>query len=103
MVKDGVVVGEGCHIYSEKKHAEVKALEQAGADARGATLYINLEPCCHRGRTPPCVNAVLNAGIQRVVAAMPIPIRWSAVRASTLCGAEGFRWMWDCVAQKPSG
>ncbi|MBI2817993.1 MAG: bifunctional diaminohydroxyphosphoribosylaminopyrimidine deaminase/5-amino-6-(5-phosphoribosylamino)uracil reductase RibD [Acidobacteria bacterium] len=73
IVKDGTVIGEGWHIYDEKHHAEVKALEQAGAQARGATLYINLEPCCHEGRTPPCADVILHSGIERVVAAMPDP------------------------------
>ncbi len=65
----GAKVGEGCHAYEGRKHAEVLALEQAGAAARGATLYVSLEPCSTQGRTPPCVNAILAAGIARVVAA----------------------------------
>ena len=65
----GTIVGEGCHAYEGRKHAEVLALEQAGAAARGATLYVSLEPCSAQGRTPPCVNAILEAGIARVVAA----------------------------------
>ena len=73
VVKNGQAVGEGCHIYDEKKHAEVKALEQAEGEARGATLFINLEPCCHNGRTGPCVEAIVAAGVKRVVAAMPDP------------------------------
>ncbi len=73
VIKDGRVVGEGYHLYNEKKHAEVKALEQAGGEARGSTLYINLEPCCHDGRTGPCVEAILAAGVKRVVAAMADP------------------------------
>ena len=73
VVKDGRIIGEGCHTYAEKKHAEVKALEQAGDAASGATLYVNLEPCCHNGRTGPCVETILAAGIQRVVTAMPDP------------------------------
>jgi diaminohydroxyphosphoribosylaminopyrimidine deaminase / 5-amino-6-(5-phosphoribosylamino)uracil reductase len=66
----GSVVGEGSHTYEGRKHAEILALEQAGEKARGATLYINLEPCCHQGRTGPCVNAIGAAGIGRVVACM---------------------------------
>lgn len=65
----GGKVGAGCHAYEGRKHAEVLALEQAGAAARGATLYVSLEPCSTQGRTPPCVNAILAAGIARVVAA----------------------------------
>ena len=65
----GAKVGVGCHAYEGRKHAEVVALEQAGTAARGATLYVSLEPCSTQGRTPPCVNAILAAGIARVVAA----------------------------------
>lgn len=67
------VVGEGFHTYDGVKHAEVLALEQAGAKAGGATLYLNLEPCSHHGRTAPCVDAVIAAGITRVVACTPDP------------------------------
>ena len=69
----GNVVGEGFHTYAGLKHAEVLALETASDKARGGTLYLNLEPCCHQGRTPPCVDAVLQAGIKRVVVAMRDP------------------------------
>lgn len=70
---EGNVVGAGLHTFEGRKHAEVLAIEQAGDKARGSTLYINLEPCSHEGRTPPCVNAVMAAGIRRVVACMPDP------------------------------
>jgi diaminohydroxyphosphoribosylaminopyrimidine deaminase/5-amino-6-(5-phosphoribosylamino)uracil reductase len=73
LVRDGKVVGEAFHTYEGRKHAEVLAIEQAGEAARGATLYVNLEPCCHQGRTGPCTDAILAAGIQRVVAAMADP------------------------------
>jgi len=73
VVREGKIVGEGVHTYEGRKHAEVLALEQAGENARGATLYLNLEPCCHTGRTGPCVDAVIAAGIERVVAAMADP------------------------------
>src|SRR5215469_16505119 len=69
----GKVVGEGFYTYDGVKHAEVKAIEQAGEKARGATLYINLEPCSHQGRTGPCADAVIGAGIKRVVASTPDP------------------------------
>jgi diaminohydroxyphosphoribosylaminopyrimidine deaminase/5-amino-6-(5-phosphoribosylamino)uracil reductase len=69
----GNVVGEAFHTYAGVKHAEVLALEAAGDWARGATLYLNLEPCCHEGRTGPCVDVVLKAGIKRVVVAMRDP------------------------------
>lgn len=67
------IVGEGFHTYDGLKHAEVLALEGAGDKARGATLYINLEPCCHRGRTGPCADSLIAAGIKRVVACMADP------------------------------
>jgi diaminohydroxyphosphoribosylaminopyrimidine deaminase/5-amino-6-(5-phosphoribosylamino)uracil reductase len=70
---EGAVLGEGFHTYHGVKHAEVLALEQAGAKARGATLYLNLEPCTHQGRTGPCVDALIAAGIRRVVASTPDP------------------------------
>jgi diaminohydroxyphosphoribosylaminopyrimidine deaminase/5-amino-6-(5-phosphoribosylamino)uracil reductase len=69
----GEVLGEGFHTYDGKKHAEVLALEQAGDTARGATLYINLEPCSHHGRTGPCAEALIAAGIKRVVACTADP------------------------------
>lgn len=70
---EGDIVGEGFHTYDGVKHAEILAIEQAGKKAGGATLYINLEPCSHQGRTPPCVDGVIAAGIKRVVACMADP------------------------------
>jgi diaminohydroxyphosphoribosylaminopyrimidine deaminase / 5-amino-6-(5-phosphoribosylamino)uracil reductase len=69
----GQVLGTGSHTYDGVKHAEVLAIEQAGSRARGATLYINLEPCSHQGRTPACAAAVVAAGIRRVVASIEDP------------------------------
>lgn len=69
----GTIVGTGSYTYKGVKHAEIQALEEAGAKARGATLYINLEPHGHHGRTPPCTDALIEAGIYRVVASMPDP------------------------------
>jgi diaminohydroxyphosphoribosylaminopyrimidine deaminase / 5-amino-6-(5-phosphoribosylamino)uracil reductase len=69
----GEIVGEGFHTYEGLKHAEVIALERAGEAAKGSTLYLNLEPCCHTGRTAPCTDAIIAAGISRVVAAMEDP------------------------------
>ena len=66
---DGVVVGQGYHERAGQAHAEVVALEAAGARARGATMYVTLEPCCHTGRTGPCTRRLIEAGIRRVVAA----------------------------------
>jgi diaminohydroxyphosphoribosylaminopyrimidine deaminase / 5-amino-6-(5-phosphoribosylamino)uracil reductase len=73
IVKDGALVGTGWHERAGLPHAEVLALKDAGERARGATLYVNLEPCSHHGRTPPCVEAIVPAGIKRVVAAMQDP------------------------------
>ena len=73
LVRDGRIVGEGFHTYQGIRHAEIIAIEAAGEAARGATLYVNLEPCCHTGRTGPCTKAVIAAGIARVVAAMADP------------------------------
>jgi diaminohydroxyphosphoribosylaminopyrimidine deaminase/5-amino-6-(5-phosphoribosylamino)uracil reductase len=73
LVKDGAIVGEGWHEYAGGPHAEINALAQAGTQARGATCYVTLEPCCHQGRTPPCSNALIRAGVARVVAAMQDP------------------------------
>lgn len=73
LVKGGRVVGEGFHTYEGVKHAEVKALELAKRAGRGATLFVNLEPCAHAGRTGPCVEAVVKAGVKRVVVAMEDP------------------------------
>src|SRR5947207_646377 len=69
----GNFIGEGFHTYENRKHAEVIALEQAGAKAKGTTLYINLEPCSHIGRTGPCVDELIRAGVSRVHAAMRDP------------------------------
>lgn len=76
VVKDGQIVGKGYHHKAGEAHAEVLALEEAGAKAEDATLYVNLEPCAHTGRTPPCVKEIVKAKISRVVAAMydPNPI-----------------------------
>jgi diaminohydroxyphosphoribosylaminopyrimidine deaminase/5-amino-6-(5-phosphoribosylamino)uracil reductase len=73
LVRDGEVVGEGWHKRVGGPHAEIVALEAAGDRARGATLYVTLEPCAHYGRTPPCADALLTAGVARVVAAVGDP------------------------------
>ncbi len=83
LVRDGQVVGSGYHTYAGVKHAEVLAIEQAGDRARGATLYVTLEPCSHQGRTGPCTQALIAAGVARVFAAMQDP--------NPRVSGEGFR------------
>jgi diaminohydroxyphosphoribosylaminopyrimidine deaminase/5-amino-6-(5-phosphoribosylamino)uracil reductase len=73
LVKDGKMVGRGRTAPGGRPHAETIALQNAGADARGATLYVSLEPCAHHGRTPPCTDAIIAAGVKRVVAGMRDP------------------------------
>lgn len=73
LVASGRAVGQGFHARAGAAHAEAAALEQAGAAARGATLYVTLEPCCHTGRTPPCTDAIVASGVERVVAAVRDP------------------------------
>ena len=72
LVRDGNIIAEGYHRYAGEAHAEVNAINQAG-DARGATAYVSLEPCSHTGKTPPCADALVEAGVSRVVAAMLDP------------------------------
>jgi diaminohydroxyphosphoribosylaminopyrimidine deaminase/5-amino-6-(5-phosphoribosylamino)uracil reductase len=73
LVKDSEIVGEGWHVRAGEPHAEIHALRAAGAKAKGATAYVSLEPCSHHGRTPPCADALIDAGVARVVAAMEDP------------------------------
>jgi diaminohydroxyphosphoribosylaminopyrimidine deaminase / 5-amino-6-(5-phosphoribosylamino)uracil reductase len=73
IVKDGVIVGRGWTQPGGRPHAETEALKRAGKEAQGATLYVTLEPCSHQGKTPPCVDAIIRAGIARVVSALEDP------------------------------
>jgi diaminohydroxyphosphoribosylaminopyrimidine deaminase/5-amino-6-(5-phosphoribosylamino)uracil reductase len=73
IVDGGQIIGEGFHMRAGEPHAEVHAIEKAGARARGATMYVTLEPCAHQGRTPPCADLVVEAGLSRVVIAMVDP------------------------------
>jgi len=91
----GNIVGEGFHAYEGVKHAEVLAIEQAGEKARGATLYINLEPCSHQGRTGPCADAVIATGIKRVVASTTDP--------NPAVGGRGFARLRQAGVQVASG
>src|SRR5580693_10687889 len=73
VVRDGEAVGRGFHTWAGVKHAEVLALEEAGDKAQGSTMYVTLEPCTHHGRTPPCIDAILAAGVRKVIAPMEDP------------------------------
>ncbi len=73
LVKNGRIVGRGYHAYLGGEHAEIAALKKAGKNSRGATLFVNLEPCVHYGRTPPCVPEIIKAGIQKTVIGMIDP------------------------------
>jgi len=91
VVRGSKIVGRGYHHRAGEAHAEVIALADAGRAARGATLYVNLEPCCHYGRTPPCVDAVVEAGIARVVAGMIDPHQRVAGRGVASLRQAGLR------------
>lgn len=95
LVRDDRVVGEGWHRRAGGPHAEREALAAAGEAARGATAYVTLEPCCHHGRTPPCTNGLIEAGVARVVAAMGDP--------NPLVAGKGFELLRQAGIQVESG
>jgi diaminohydroxyphosphoribosylaminopyrimidine deaminase/5-amino-6-(5-phosphoribosylamino)uracil reductase len=95
LVKDSVVVGTGWHEVAGGPHAEIHALNNAGAQARGATAYVTLEPCCHHGKTPPCTDALIAAGVVRVVAAMTDP--------NPQVGGQGLQQLRDAGIEVDSG
>ncbi len=89
LVRDGAIIGEGWHEKAGEPHAEVHALRAAGDRARGATAYVTLEPCSHHGRTPPCAEALIAAGVSRVIAAMTDPNPLVAGKGLALLRAAG--------------
>ena len=103
VVNDGRIVGRGYHRRAGAPHAEVEALRSAGAAARGADLYVTLEPCNHQGRTPPCTQAILAAGVRRVIIAAQTPTPRSTAAAPSSCLPGGWRWTRGCWRPRPGG
>ncbi len=95
IVKNDKIIGEGWHRWAGEAHAEVNALKQAGSQAKGATVFVTLEPCSHTGRTPPCANALINAGVKKVVVAMPDP--------NPLVAGDGLKKLQDAGIEVESG
>jgi diaminohydroxyphosphoribosylaminopyrimidine deaminase / 5-amino-6-(5-phosphoribosylamino)uracil reductase len=91
VVRDGEMVGQGNHERFGGPHAEINALAEAGERANGATLYVTLEPCCHQGKTPPCTQAIIKAGVTRVVAAVQDPFAEVAGRGIAELKAAGIQ------------
>ncbi len=89
LVKSGKIIAEGYHHYCGGDHAEVDALKKAGAKARGATLYVTLEPCSHLGRTPPCTQAILKAGIKKVIVGAIDPHRVNNGKSLKMLRSQG--------------
>jgi diaminohydroxyphosphoribosylaminopyrimidine deaminase/5-amino-6-(5-phosphoribosylamino)uracil reductase len=100
VVKDGRVLGEGWHQAAGLPHAEREALAASTEDTRGATMYVSLEPCCHTGRTPPCTDAIVEAGISRVVVASDDPSEHASGRGLGILRDEGI--MVDIAAGAPA-
>jgi diaminohydroxyphosphoribosylaminopyrimidine deaminase/5-amino-6-(5-phosphoribosylamino)uracil reductase len=94
VVKSGRVIGEGFHAGPGEAHAERVALGACGEDAAGATMYVSLEPCCHHGRTPPCTDAILDAGIARVVIASDDPSAKASGRGPDVLAGAGIEIAW---------
>ena len=95
IVKDGQLVGEGWHKRAGESHAEINALVQAGSQARGATVFVTLEPCSHTGKTPPCADALIKSGVKKVIAAMQDP--------NPLVAGKGLKKLQDAGIEVESG
>src|SRR5215472_7514503 len=100
IVNDGQIVGEGFHQYDWHDHAEIVALKSAKERARGATLYVTLEPCSNIGRTGPCTEAIISAGVRRVVAAIEDPNRLNASRGFERLGLAGIEIVRDVCEEE---
>lgn len=103
VVRDGLIVGEGAHLKAGTPHAEVHALKQAGANAKGATVYITLEPCSHHGRTPPCADALIKAGVAKVVIAMQDPNPLVSGQGVAQLRAAGITVLTDLMSEHAQG
>jgi len=95
IVKNDKIIGEGWHRRAGEAHAEVHALKQAGSQAKGATVFVTLEPCSHSGRTPPCADALINVGVKKVVVAMCDP--------NPLVAGDGVKKLRDAGIEVESG
>src|SRR5215470_14087108 len=100
IVNDGQIVGEGFHQYDWRDHAEIGALKSARERARGATLYVTLEPCNHKGRTGPCSEAIIAAGVERVVGAMEDPNPVNSGRGFERLGQAGVEVVTDVCEEE---
>jgi diaminohydroxyphosphoribosylaminopyrimidine deaminase/5-amino-6-(5-phosphoribosylamino)uracil reductase len=97
LVKDGRIIGEGFHEKAGQAHAEINALKNATEDTTGATAYVTLEPCSHQGKTPPCCDALITAGIQRLIVAMKDPNPLVSGRGLERCKAAGIEVVCDVL------
>jgi diaminohydroxyphosphoribosylaminopyrimidine deaminase (EC 3.5.4.26)/5-amino-6-(5-phosphoribosylamino)uracil reductase (EC 1.1.1.193) len=95
LVKNNKIIGEGYHLKPGEAHAEVHALQQAGELAKDSTAYVTLEPCCHHGKTPPCSQALIDAGVKRVVVANTDP--------NDLVGGQGLQQLKDVGIEITTG
>src|SRR5260370_22438015 len=98
IVRDGQIVGEGFHQFEWRDHAEMVALKSASEKAHGATLYVTLEPCNHKGRTGPCTEAIISAGVRRVVAGIQDPNPVNSGRGFERLGQAGIEAVTDICA-----